>query len=165
MFDDVDDICARQVEYVRNHPLIPKTVQGSGWIWEVETGHLRPHHGRVYDKVNTSWEMGAKEPQPADFSPGSFRSLRPLRELGMPTYEYVCSECQHRFEAFHGLSDPFPACPACGAGATRLPSRVAVHGRMARGREAAMHSLTPSSEGAAHGCAHGHAVEGVSHRH
>jgi carbonic anhydrase len=32
MFDDVDEICARQVEYVRNHPLIPKHVTVSGWI-------------------------------------------------------------------------------------------------------------------------------------
>lgn len=60
MFDDVDEICARQVEYVKNHPLIPKHVTVSGWIWEVETGHLRPPHGTVADKVNTSRAMGAK---------------------------------------------------------------------------------------------------------
>ena len=60
MFDDVDAICAAQVEYVRNHPLIPKDVAVSGWIWEVETGHLRKPHSRVSEKVNTSRAMGAK---------------------------------------------------------------------------------------------------------
>ncbi|QBQ54598.1 beta-class carbonic anhydrase [Nitrosococcus wardiae] len=60
LFDNVDDICAKQVEYVRNHPLIPNDVTVSGWIWEVETSHLRPPHGAVSGKVNTSREMGAK---------------------------------------------------------------------------------------------------------
>lgn len=60
MFDDVDDICARQVEYVRNHPLIPDHVTVSGWIWEVETGHLRAPYERLSEKVNTNRAMGAK---------------------------------------------------------------------------------------------------------
>jgi carbonic anhydrase len=60
MFDDVDEICARQVEYVRNHPLIPKDVTVSGWIWEVETARLRPPHVRIAEKVNTSKAMGAR---------------------------------------------------------------------------------------------------------
>lgn len=60
MFGNVDEICAKQVEYVRNHPLIPKHVTVSGWIWEVETGHLRSPHGTIADKVNTSKQMGAK---------------------------------------------------------------------------------------------------------
>ena len=60
MFDDVDEICARQVEYVRNHPLIPDHVTVSGWIWEVETGHLRAPHARLSEQVNTSRAMGAK---------------------------------------------------------------------------------------------------------
>lgn len=60
MFDDVDEICARQVEYVRNHPLIPAHVTVSGWIWEVETGHLRAPHARLSEQVNTSRAMGAK---------------------------------------------------------------------------------------------------------
>lgn len=59
MFDDVDEICARQVDYVRNHPLIPDHVTVSGWIWEVETGRLRPPHQRIAEKVNTSKAMGA----------------------------------------------------------------------------------------------------------
>lgn len=60
MFEDVDEICARQVEYVRNHPLIPDQVTVSGWIWEVESGHLRPPHERLSERVNTSHAMGAQ---------------------------------------------------------------------------------------------------------
>lgn len=62
MFDQhsVDAICAAQVEYVRNHPLIPNHVTVSGWIWEVDTGHLRPPHQRLSEKVNSAKEMGAK---------------------------------------------------------------------------------------------------------
>jgi putative FmdB family regulatory protein len=33
----------------------------------------------------------------------------------MPTYEYQCDECTHKFEAFHGMSaDPIKDCPQCG---------------------------------------------------
>lgn len=62
MFDErsVDDICAAQVDYVRNHPLIPDHVTVSGWIWEVDTGNLRPPHQRLGEKVNNAKEMGAK---------------------------------------------------------------------------------------------------------
>lgn len=32
----------------------------------------------------------------------------------MPTYEYVCSQCQHEFEAFQSMKDaPLTTCPAC----------------------------------------------------
>lgn len=41
MMDDVDQTCMRTVETFRNHPLIPKDVVVSGWIWEVETRRLR----------------------------------------------------------------------------------------------------------------------------
>ncbi len=62
MFDgrSVDDICAAQVDHVRNHPLIPAHVSVSGWIWEVETGHLRPPHHRLGGRVNNAREMGTK---------------------------------------------------------------------------------------------------------
>jgi len=61
MFDNrsVDDICAAQIEYVRQHPLIPDTVTVSGWIWEVETRSLRPLHQRLSSRVNDAREMGA----------------------------------------------------------------------------------------------------------
>lgn len=34
----------------------------------------------------------------------------------MPTYEYLCEACGHRFERFQRISDrPVRKCPACGA--------------------------------------------------
>lgn len=33
----------------------------------------------------------------------------------MPTYDYACRHCDHRFEHFQGMSDPLlRTCPACG---------------------------------------------------
>jgi len=33
----------------------------------------------------------------------------------MPTYEYVCKDCGHTFEAFQKISaDPLSTCPKCG---------------------------------------------------
>lgn len=33
----------------------------------------------------------------------------------MPTYDYVCEECDHALEAFHAMSaPPLKDCPACG---------------------------------------------------
>lgn len=33
----------------------------------------------------------------------------------MPTYEYVCDACEHRFERFQKISDePVKTCPECG---------------------------------------------------
>src|SRR6185312_10474811 len=34
----------------------------------------------------------------------------------MPTYEYLCRQCGHRFEAWqHMTDDPLTVCPECGA--------------------------------------------------
>lgn len=34
----------------------------------------------------------------------------------MPTYDYACKECEHRFEAFQSMKDPvLTTCPTCGA--------------------------------------------------
>lgn len=34
----------------------------------------------------------------------------------MPTYDYACTACGHRFEQFHGMTAaPLRTCPACGA--------------------------------------------------
>ncbi len=41
MMDDVDQACMRTVEAFKTHPLIPRDVVVSGWIWEVETRRLR----------------------------------------------------------------------------------------------------------------------------
>lgn len=41
----------------------------------------------------------------------------------MPTYEYRCNECGHRFEAFQAMSDdPLQKCPECSGGVQRLIS-------------------------------------------
>jgi len=39
----------------------------------------------------------------------------------MPTYEYECKSCTHRFEAFQTMSDsPLKDCPECGKEVRRL---------------------------------------------
>lgn len=41
----------------------------------------------------------------------------------MPTYEYRCPDCGHRFERFQRMTEaPGASCPACGAAAERLLS-------------------------------------------
>jgi putative FmdB family regulatory protein len=41
----------------------------------------------------------------------------------MPTYEYQCVSCGHRFEAFQAISDePIRVCPKCGSRVQRLIS-------------------------------------------
>ncbi len=36
----------------------------------------------------------------------------------MPTYDYVCQKCEHRFEQFQSISAaPLKKCPACGKAA------------------------------------------------
>lgn len=38
----------------------------------------------------------------------------------MPTYDYVCTECDHALEAFHAMSaPPLKECPACGKSALK----------------------------------------------
>ena len=41
MMEDVDEACMRTIAAFQNHPLIPKDVVVSGWVWEVETRRLR----------------------------------------------------------------------------------------------------------------------------
>lgn len=80
----------------------------------------------------------------------------------MPSYDYECTQCRHRFEERHAMGAPAPHCPQC-AGAVRkvFLSAPAAHGHMARGREQAIRSLTPQTP-AAHthgpgcGCGHSH---------
>lgn len=39
----------------------------------------------------------------------------------MPTYDYSCEDCRHRFEAFHSMSaEPLSECPKCGGSVKRL---------------------------------------------
>jgi putative FmdB family regulatory protein len=38
----------------------------------------------------------------------------------VPTYDYVCSACGHRFEVVHGLNENGPGrCPLCGGSVSR----------------------------------------------
>ena len=39
----------------------------------------------------------------------------------MPTYDYLCKQCGHRFEKFQGINDePVHECPKCGGPTERL---------------------------------------------
>jgi len=41
----------------------------------------------------------------------------------MPTYEYLCLSCQHKFEEFQRISEPpLETCPRCGGKVERLLS-------------------------------------------
>lgn len=41
----------------------------------------------------------------------------------MPTYEYACTKCEHRFEVFHSIRDETTRrCPKCRAKAKRVPA-------------------------------------------
>lgn len=45
----------------------------------------------------------------------------------MPTYEYQCGTCGHRFEKFQSFSeDPLKECPKCGQTVKKLISRAGV---------------------------------------
>lgn len=71
----------------------------------------------------------------------------------MPTYDYCCSRCQIQFEARHGIAEEPPVCPHCAASVSRVfLSAPAVHGYMARGREAAARTLEPAPTGHGPGC-------------
>jgi putative FmdB family regulatory protein len=44
----------------------------------------------------------------------------------VPTYEYECSDCGHRFEEFQSITDPpLSKCPRCGGKLNRLLGRGA----------------------------------------
>ncbi len=58
MFEDVDETCRRQVELLRNSPLIPQDVTIHGYVWEVENRRLRPPGERLSERVNTARQMG-----------------------------------------------------------------------------------------------------------
>ena len=41
--------------------------------------------------------------------------------MKMPTYEYECEKCEHRFEIFQSMNDkPLKTCPICGGRIRRL---------------------------------------------
>lgn len=57
-FHDVDEVCERQVQLLRESPLIPDDVVITGYVWEVENRRLRPPQQRLSERVNTSRQMG-----------------------------------------------------------------------------------------------------------
>ena len=71
MMDDVDETCLKTIETFKNHPLIPKDVAISGWIWEVETRRLRAPTRDTEKRARTdvtSAQFGVKEKQPPRWS-------------------------------------------------------------------------------------------------
>jgi carbonic anhydrase len=56
MTDDIDEACQAQVEYLREHPMIPEPVTVHGYVYEVESGALRRPGERVAEQVNTRVE-------------------------------------------------------------------------------------------------------------
>ncbi len=71
MMDDVDETCMRTVEAFKQHPLIPKNVTISGWVWEVETRRLRPPTKDPEKRARTdvtAAQFGIKGKQPPRWS-------------------------------------------------------------------------------------------------
>ncbi len=71
MMDDVDDACMKTIEAFRNHPLIPKNVTVSGWVWEVETRRLRAPTKDAARRActdHTAAQFGVKGRQPTRWS-------------------------------------------------------------------------------------------------
>lgn len=67
MMDDVDQACMATVAAFKNHPLIPKQVTVSGWIWEVETRRLRaptldPEKRARTDATSQPFKVQGKQP-------------------------------------------------------------------------------------------------------
>lgn len=71
MMDDVDETCMKTIETFKNHPLIPKDVVISGWVWEVETRRLRAPTRDAEKRARTdvtSDQFGVKGKQPPRWS-------------------------------------------------------------------------------------------------
>ena len=56
MTDDIDETCQSQIEYLREHPMIPESVTVHGYVYEVESNALRRPGERVAEQVNTRVE-------------------------------------------------------------------------------------------------------------
>ena len=53
MTDDIDEACQAQVEYLREHPLIPDETTIHGYVYEVESDALRHPGERLSEQINT----------------------------------------------------------------------------------------------------------------
>lgn len=51
--------------------------------------------------------------------PAALRPRFGLHCRSMPVYEYICMECEGRFERLLRMSDPDPACPRCAGNRVR----------------------------------------------
>lgn len=60
MFEDVDEICLKQIELLKKSPFIPKHIVINGYIWQVESMSLRKPREKIATKVNTNKETRAK---------------------------------------------------------------------------------------------------------
>lgn len=47
-----DELVLKNVEILRNHPLIPKDVKITGYVYEVETHRLRKPNQRIYEETS-----------------------------------------------------------------------------------------------------------------
>jgi len=54
MTDDIDEACAAQVRLLEAHPLVDATVHG--YVYEVESGHLRRPGDRIAEEISTRRE-------------------------------------------------------------------------------------------------------------
>jgi putative FmdB family regulatory protein len=75
----------------------------------------------------------------------------------MPTYEYLCKQCSHRFEIVQKMTDkPLSICPECGGTIRRVlyPAGIVFKGSgfyktdHANGSSASENGHTPKSDGA-----------------
>ena len=76
-----------------------------------------------FGSIIESGSQSARVPAPgcSTHHPASVASTRPGRypEDPVPTYQYACTECGHRFEAVQSFSDDsLTTCPVC-SGALR----------------------------------------------
>jgi carbonic anhydrase len=55
-FENLEDNVKEQVRKIKEHPLIPKSIRVSGFIYEVETGKLRPV---VYEPIAPASQLPA----------------------------------------------------------------------------------------------------------
>jgi len=84
-----------------------------------------PVRGRPVSACALRAELGPliRQAPPAAPSsvPSAARSWSGADALPMPTYDYVCGGCGHRFEHFQGINAaPLEQCPRCGGKLRRL---------------------------------------------
>jgi carbonic anhydrase len=56
MQSNIDDTTLAQIEAFQKHPLIPKDISVTGYVYEVETGRLRKPHVVYAEQTRVSWK-------------------------------------------------------------------------------------------------------------